>query len=428
MSRLARFRAMRTVKTNTLESTAGGKAGGIKVRGQLLEIRPPPGRSGGPLNFTFVVTENGGLDIPAAFKKNKVTGEYTQETYESPLCVPQNGQTMSISLYQQPTDSFEPQIFDMVTVCGVVRNGQWVNCNRVLVTGKWSDAPPQVRNIPTPWDMEKQSLDYRPVPFELQPLNAALTSSKSGDLMFSVFDTNKPNNHWKSDDGQRKMNGPFKRMIWSDDSEREVSIKMDLWDPKANLSQFGLLNLTSWETLGSQFPAHLVGRGVMTLTNKDKKSSSLLANIQQDPMNYAVWGYCSHLELDMHTMVKSTGILVSKSFVQHHFDGELVVDSEDAVNNPLSKSTSDLINLDEWTGALTKVYERPDACYYVIANFASEDDKEKLRELSEDERECALKNEPGAKVTPSYTEGKQYMNIYVHLLEGPLRKGKRERS
>lgn len=417
LSRFQRFKQNSKSHTvsNKLQSTSGGSSGGITLNGLLVEIRHPPQRTAGSLNFKVIVTEGSGQVIPAARKKDKLTGEYTQEQYDVDKMVPENGSIISLSMYMQATDVFEADVFQIVTVCGVVRNGDYINAKKVLTIGDWHDAPSYTQNIPTPWDMHEKDIKYLPVPFIVAPIEESIVSQDSGNVFFSTYDSGANSSKFLSDEGNKILPGPFRQKKWTPDIEQTCDVSMSLWNPKANLEQFGIINDEAWKALASQFTTNMHARGVMTISNNEGKSSSLLGNTDQNPDDYAVVAYCSRLDVDLLATLKSSAVEVTPDFVKKHFEDEDVIESEYATENPLAKTTSQIICLSEWTGSLKKVFARKDATFYVLANFKTDEDKQTIMQQDIESRGNEIKN----------TTTMQY--IYVYLSKGSLKKGKRER-
>lgn len=415
LSRFQRFKQSREISSNKLISTSGGNSGGITITGLLVDMKLPVSRTAGSAMFKIIVTEGGKVVIPGARKKNKVTGEYTQETYDVEKYVPENGSSVSISLYLQASESFEPEIFNLVTVCGVVRNGDYINCKKVIPIGNLSDAPDSIYDIPTPWDMESNGIKFQTIPFVMTPIDETVVSKDDGLLFFSSYDSNKPSK-FLSDEGHKIMHGPFQQKKWTSENEKTCDVSMSLWNPKANLEQFGIVSDEAWQKLASQFTTNLCAKGVMTVSNNENKSLSLIGNNERNENDYAVIAYCSYLVVDMLKTLQTCAVQVNADFVKTHFDNEDVIESEYATDNPLSKSTSKLICLSEWTGNLKKVLARKDATFYVVADFKSDEDKfAVLHDTIENRNE---------KINSST----KLQYVYVYLSKGCLKKGKRERD
>lgn len=419
---------------NALTSTSGGKSGGIQVRGLLLKAKFP-GRNGGPLRLEICVTDKEKQVIPGAFTKDKDSGNVSQCQFDDVLETPESGQIIKCSTYLQTGQTIDVKLLDLVSLCGLVRKGAYLNFSKILRIGSYKDVSDSAFQIPKPWTMKTEGEDaYKPAPLIFYPhprtqnkKTLAHMETDSGFMTHSTFTA--PDTVYMLEKTQeKKLNGPFMFTQWNGESVTQVRIQMDLLRD-ANLEQIGIVGTTAWSKLASQFPDHLSGEAIMTVQNKENKSSSLLENESCDDNKYAVSAWCNYLNLDMPSVIQSTGVEVSSKFLSHHFDDEMMIESEDAAVNPLSKSTSELFNLNEWTGSLPKVTGRPDAKYYVVANFANESQKQKLKALdSFEERESSLKGEPGAKVKVDFNNEKPFMHVFVHLTDGPLRKGKRERN
>jgi len=179
---------------------------------------------------------------------------------------------------------------------------------------------------------------------------------------------------------------------------------MSFWNPKANLNQFGIVNDDAWVKLAPQLAPNVHAKGVMTVSNKDGKSTSLMGNTECNPQDYAVVAYTSRLDVDLLATLEASGVEVSAGFVKQLFDDEEVFQSEYAVDNPTARTTSTTICLNEFTGS-KKILDRKDAKFICIADFAD-----------------------GVEKTEATASACSTKYVYVHLPEGPIAKKKRARA
>jgi len=157
--------------------------------------------------------------------------------------------------------------------------------------------------------------------------------------------------------------------------------------------------------LAPQLAPNVHAKGVMTVSNKDGKSTSLMGNTECNPQDYAVVAYISRLDVDLLSTLWASGVEVGIDFVKQLFDDEDVLESEYAVDNPTARTTSRTICLHEFTGSLKKILARKDAEYICIGNFP-----------------------PGVEKTVENLTQCSTKYIYVHLPNGPIAKKKRGRE
>lgn len=177
-----------------------------------------------------------------------------------------------------------------------------------------------------------------------------------------------------TDDNEMIFKGSADAMSFASDNATRMSLVEIYW-PRAHCVKFGITNKDFWPVLGPKILQNF--RGFVKANIDIVGSSGLQLN---DPdsgrtlYSKAYKVYSNVVEVDLASTIVQAGEEMTSQEVFKYFDEELMLEYEDASDNPLNDSSSLIKNLNEYNGVTQKIIDAEGAKFYKVCTGPEKSD------------------------------------------------------